>query len=960
MKSGVSDKHTLPLIISFLFFFIISFQAATIEADQLPTDDFNDNTLGDLWDLVEDVPTKVWLEETNQHLEARAIAEMSEAEAACISNQWLLSTSQNFSMQIDWHHLNLARDAGLFFAITLPGMIDETFIGLSVERKDDTGEPEFICDGSTNDFEFYDHDIPRTVNDGIFYISYNSSSDLLYLSINGYMRTENPENGDWVFGGLLKGDWNRDSVAVTFGFWNDENAAYNNGDAYFDNFRVLEGTIVYTNGESLIWNQVNTDGFGDAQTGKVIPSIVFKDYLYVGSEYVNAYGETSDAGKIWKSSDGTTWVMVDSNVDVIPYIVFDGYLYGSKSIEHSGGEIWRSSNGTTWQKVVSNGFGNSNNEDTNPDVISNDYLYAGTENETTGGEIWRSSDGSTWNQVDTDGFGDSNNGDIFPRVVLDGYLYAGTWNVITGGEIWRSPDGINWDQVNTDGFGDSDNYDISPEIIFNNYLYASVTNEKTGGQIWRSSNGTTWKNVVSNGFGDSNNEDIEIKIAANSYLYVAAENDNTGAEIWRSLDGTTWNQINPDGFGDSNNDVISGLLVFGDYLYAGTENVDKGGQIWRTIIDPTDRYGDINCDGNINLTDVILSLKIVVGINPAQPICIFADMNNNGKVGIEEAIYGLETIAGLSRCDISGWKKNSYNPFFSSEEPGNWDDSFRGGTVLKDPDEPINKYKMWYVGGKTANDEGMSIGYATSSDGIDWVPYSSNPIITHGNTWDINGFSGVNVIKDGSTYKLWYEGIDINGVNRIGYATSSNGINWVPYPNNPIFSPGGNSSWDDDDVGDPCVIKEGSTYKMWYWGDNDATDIDQIGLAISIDGINWLRTGTDGLVLSPDSNITWENGNGIGSPTVIKNEQGYTLAYHAADQSGTVRIGIATSADGLTWDKKINPILDVGDNTAWDSDGVGPMTLIEDSTYLKLWYLGAYGTENIIKVGSAIACKNFE
>ena len=83
------------------------------------------------------------------------------------------------------------------------------------------------------------------------------------------------------------------------------------------------------------------------------------------------------------------------------------------------------------------------------------------------------------------------------------------------------------------------------------------------------------------------------------------------------------------------------------------------------------------------------------------------------------------------------------------------------------------------------------------------------------------------------------------------------------------------------------------------------------------------------------------------------------MAYHAADQSGTLRIGIATSADGLTWDKKINPILDVGDVTDWDGDVVGPMTLMDDSTYLTLWFLGA-GSECIIKVGSAIACKNFE
>jgi len=61
---------------------------------------------------------------------------------------------------------------------------------------------------------------------------------------------------------------------------------------------------------------------------------------------------------------------------------------------------------------------------------------------------------------------------------------------------------------------------------------------------------------------------------------------------------------------------------------------------------------------------------------------------------------------------------------------------------------------------------------------------------------------------------------------------------------------------------------------MWYWGDDDLTDIGQIGLATSSDGISWQRTGTDGLVMSPDSSLTWENGEGVGSPKVIKNASG--------------------------------------------------------------------------------------
>lgn len=307
-------------------------------------------------------------------------------------------------------------------------------------------------------------------------------------------------------------------------------------------------------------------------------------------------------------------------------------------------------------------------------------------------------------------------------------------------------------------------------------------------------------------------------------------------------------------------------------------------------------------------------------------------------------------------CTLSDWSKNSNNPVFTPSGVGAWDDPLAGGSVLRDQDDPVSKYKMWYVGGETAVGEGMSIGYATSSDGINWVPYSNNPIMTHGNSWDMHGFSGISVIKDGSTYKMWYEGVDNNSTSQIGYATSSDGVNWTPYPNNPVFSPGVNGSWDDEDVGNPWIIKDGSTYKMWYWGDDQQTGIEQIGLATSSDGINWQRSGINP-VLSPDPALPWENGDGVGSPKVIKNASGYTLAYHTSDQSGTVRVGVATSSDGLIWNKdNNNPILDVGSGNDWDSDAVVPNSLIEDGSLLKMWYMGI-GLSGSPAMGLAVTCQ---
>ena len=184
--------------------------------------------------------------------------------------------------------------------INIPDMLDETFVGLSVERKDDTGAPEFVCDGATNDNEFYDDDILRTVNDGVFYISYNSTNDRLYLSINGYGRIEDTGNGDWVFEGLLRGDWNRDSVTVAFGFWNDENTAYNSGDAYFDNFQVIQGTII-TDSEEVLYSHIVAFGDSLSDHGGLSfynSTIVANDVQGAPESWTNN-GATPYGGDVW-------------------------------------------------------------------------------------------------------------------------------------------------------------------------------------------------------------------------------------------------------------------------------------------------------------------------------------------------------------------------------------------------------------------------------------------------------------------------------------------------------------------------------------------------------------------------------------------------------------------------------------------------------------------------------------
>lgn len=171
-------------------------------------------------------------------------------------------------------------------------------------------------------------------------------------------------------------------------------------------------------------------------------------------------------------------------------------------------------------------------------------------------------------------------------------------------------------------------------------------------------------------------------------------------------------------------------------------------------------------------------------------------------------------------------------------------------SIILDSLAPANeRYKMWYAG-QYFNSYRYDIAYAYSADGINWIKHP-NPVLNVGATgeWD-NGFlEGPSIIKDAGIYKMWYCGYDAipdgsgtDGKANIGYATSTDGINWVKYAGNPIIVTGINT-WDSIYVQDPHVIKEGNDYHMWFGGgDNDTYYSQQVGYATSQDGINWIKS----------------------------------------------------------------------------------------------------------------------
>ena len=171
-----------------------------------------------------------------------------------------------------------------------------------------------------------------------------------------------------------------------------------------------------------------------------------------------------------------------------------------------------------------------------------------------------------------------------------------------------------------------------------------------------------------------------------------------------------------------------------------------------------------------------------------------------------------------------------------------WEDDINRPYVLKHD----GVYHMWYTGQvKPGAVEGHSwIGYATSTNGVDWRRMSDQPVLRFDQPWE-KGIAVMcpSVLWEESThlYRMWYCGGEQNEPNAIGHATSPDGLVWTKSPANPVFSADPANPWEQHKVAGVQVTRQGDWYVMFYIGYRDEPSA-QIGLARSRDGLtNWER-----------------------------------------------------------------------------------------------------------------------
>lgn len=240
--------------------------------------------------------------------------------------------------------------------------------------------------------------------------------------------------------------------------------------------------------------------------------------------------------------------------------------------------------------------------------------------------------------------------------------------------------------------------------------------------------------------------------------------------------------------------------------------------------------------------------------------------------------------------------------------------------VLEQPDGSL---RMWYTGSDGTTSRVLSA--ARSTGGV-WERLGIAVDAGFAGDTDSYGTESPCVVKTPGGYLMVYGGFD-GELSRLHMATSGDGVRWDAHDT--IMQRG---SEDAGGANHATLLITGERWWLFYtaYPDPNGERPSILAAAVSQTGASWDRVGT---ILEPEIGEV-----AVSHPCAIETSRTFYMFY-ASDGGGLVRTSLASSSDGLSWDRR-GVVLEPG---ASGADGLGvhtPCVLkLRDGT-LGMWYAG--------------------
>jgi len=177
------------------------------------------------------------------------------------------------------------------------------------------------------------------------------------------------------------------------------------------------------------------------------------------------------------------------------------------------------------------------------------------------------------------------------------------------------------------------------------------------------------------------------------------------------------------------------------------------------------------------------------------------------------------------------------------------------------------EYRMWYSAYDGVH---YRIFAAASLNGVNWTRLGlALDVGPEGSPEARHVFAPTVVFADG-VYRMWYSAQAADGVTRILYATSTDGLSWSR--RGVALDRGPPESLEDVSVWAPTVRIVDGTYRMFYEGRGDTGRLFE---ATSANGVNWTRLGMVLDVLPPDEGV-------VSMPALLPDRSGMWFVYYTA------------------------------------------------------------------------------
>lgn len=236
------------------------------------------------------------------------------------------------------------------------------------------------------------------------------------------------------------------------------------------------------------------------------------------------------------------------------------------------------------------------------------------------------------------------------------------------------------------------------------------------------------------------------------------------------------------------------------------------------------------------------------------------------------------------------------NPILTLGAGGSWEDTdINNANVVYDAAN--SRYVLHYSGfdGNAGKQQSGGFAYSTTLPGT-WTKDAGNPLFD-GLSYGIDSMNG-GLVKSGSTWYLYFAA---SNATVISLATSTDLTNWTVVG---TVLTGTANKWDKDFISDAYVrIREDNIWELWYVGSGSSGRA--IGYATSSDGVNWTKVSSNAPTLT---RLGWASASPIGEPSVYvptgKEGQEIMVTYDVAlSSSSTTRLfAQAVSLDGQqTW-----------------------------------------------------------